>query len=453
MYRRRTNKLVWIIGIPVIAYGLAKGGMYLKTKQELDRFIAEQSSRVSIQYDSLETDLRGIVTVNDIVVTPLGETEAIDILQVTMKGPDALSYVLRHNPVTGSQGPPERIKVLFRGVSLPLKGGLARSLDKSNPGVAGNQDKCAVNGQVSLGLLASLGMERLFIDGGFSYHFNQAAQSMDINLDAHLQDIQSISFASTVSNISPKAVQSGTMGLPKLERASVRVNVAPEFGRKLTDYCAASAGITSTAYTLRAGEEFIHHLSANGLTLGPGLQSVVRKFYRDWGEIEVKMDPPAAVSPLRLMLSPPDNVEQALGLQLTLNGEFITDLSVELSQGASLLGKKKAVAKKKAPPRKPRFRREFQQVPVDRLANYIGKRVNIQVSGQPVRSGALIGVSKSQLEVEQRIAGGKFTAHVPLEEITRAEVEFVIRIVEPESTAQQPDKQQATADNSQTASQ
>ena len=106
MFRRRTNKLVRIIGIPVIVYGLAKGGMYLKVKKTLDDFIMQNSTRVGIKYSDVETDLRGIVRVNNISVTPVGETEPVSITQLLIKGPDAFSYVLNHNPVTGDQGPP-----------------------------------------------------------------------------------------------------------------------------------------------------------------------------------------------------------------------------------------------------------------------------------------------------------------------------------------------------------
>jgi len=39
--------------------------------------------------------------------------------------------------------------------------------------------------------------------------------------------------------------------------------------------------------------------------------------------------------------------------------------------------------------------------------------------------------------VEQRVQGGKFTAHVALEDIDKVEAEFVVRIIDPPSTAEQ----------------
>lgn len=448
MYRRRSNKLVWLIGIPVIAFGLAKGGMYLKTKQMLDRFIAEQSSVASIRYAGLETALSGTIRINDVSITPLGEDEPIRIIQVLIKGPDAFNYLLRHNPVTGDEGPPEHLSVNFRGVSLNLQGEMARNLDSkllNTVGAGGlteaGPSPCSADGRTSFGTLAELGMKKLNLDAGFGYRYDRGNRTMQLNTDLDVEEIESLMLSATVSNFSPVEMQSPSMNLPGLDELAITLKVKPEFGSRLTDYCADQLGLSAPVYTELLSGELIQGLAENGVVLGPGLRSVVRKFYRDWGEVEIRANPASTLSLAGLMLAPPDNIEEKLGLELTLNGQFVTDLRFDLSKDSALLVRKKDTAKpKKAPERKPRFKREYRVVPAGSLGAHVGKPVRINVEGQPLRTGILMAVEGTQVQVEQRVEGGKFTAHVPLDDIDKVEAEFVVRIVDPPSTAEQAEQ-------------
>ena len=66
------------------------------------------------------------------------------------------------------------------------------------------------------------------------------------------------------------------------------------------------------------------------------------------------------------------------------------------------------------------------------LGEQIGAEVRLYLrNDQPVRSGILVGLSGGEARVEQRLQGGKITAHVPLEEILRVEVQQVEQIPEP----------------------
>ena len=156
------------------------------------------------------------------------------------------------------------------------------------------------------------------------------------------------------------------------------------------------------------------------------------------------------ISLMSLMLAPPENLEEKLGLQLTLNGEFVTDLGIELGKDNTLLGSKKEAGPKEPPPRKPSFKREFRDVPVSSLASHLDKPVRVHVAGQPVRSGILSDVTGRLIAVEQRVEGGKFTAHVSLDDAERVEIEFLVRI-DPPSTTEQAQDQQAAAGNTETA--
>ena len=58
------------------------------------------------------------------------------------------------------------------------------------------------------------------------------------------------------------------------------------------------------------------------------------------------------------------------------------------------------------------------------------------IADRPARKGILIGVEGDVVLVEQRVTGGKFTAHVPMRKIYRAEANVRVR-TNPPSTPEE----------------
>ena len=90
----------------------------------------------------------------------------------------------------------------------------------------------------------------------------------------------------------------------------------------------------------------------------------------------------------------------------------------------------------------------YQSVAPGSLGQHIYREVRLQLRNQPERSGILVAVTNGQASVEQRINGGKFTAHVPLKDIVAATARFRVRVNPPSA----PDKgkaKQAAADQAQ----
>lgn len=455
---RRSNKWVWLIGVPVIAFGLAHGGMHWYVKQKLDQAIMDVSHKFTIEYAELKTSLQGRVDIAGISIVPIGQSDAFKLSQVSAQGPDVLSYLLNHNPVTGDKGPPGHLKIKFNNLNLDLTGSLASNLDQSYRFSLKQQGTsvpaaCSVPGSMSLAMLKDMGQKNLLANGSLFYRYDAAAQRLKGYMELKIQDIQSLSMEVTFANVSPQALKSGSPGVPSVADFRVTMHVPPAFGSMMSAYCADQTGQSATDYEEQMAGMFMQNLADNGIVLGQGLQLAVRSFYTNWGEIDINAKPARPVNLLRLMFTPPKNIEEMLGLQVAINDRLLTDLSFRLQKGAKLFTSqpKKKNLKPVAP--KPRYKMVWKNVSPANLRRHLYKDVKLHVSGQPVRSGILMGFDGHSVLVEQRVDSGKFTAHVPIRNITRAEAKFRVRTNPPSTAkkgkAEQADTQQAQASTQQ----
>lgn len=442
---RRRNKLVWIIGIPVIAFGLAKGGMYLYVKQKLDHMIMEAAPRFTIQYADLETSLQGRVIISGINVVPVGQSDAFNISRVSIKGPDPLTYMLNHNPVTGDKGPPEYLDMSINNLNMNLSGSLASNLDESyrlslEQETGSASGVCSSSGSLSLGMLREMGHETLAGDMRLFYRYAADARRLNVSLESSIKGIQSMFLQATLSGVSPYALKSGSPGIPSLADFRLTSKIPPVFGKNMSEYCAGQTGQTLIGYEEQAAATFMQNLAESGIVLGWGLQMAVRSYYSNWGEIDIVAKPAKPVNLLGLMFSPPQNIEQALGLQVSVNGRLLTDLNFKLQKDARLFSKQSKKRKRGPAIPRIRFKNVWDSVSPANLRHHQYKDVKLHLAGRPSRSGTLVGLENGSVLVEQRIDGGKFTAHVPMGTISSAEVKNRVQIKPPPSA---PEKGQA----------
>ncbi len=451
---RRRNKLVWILGIPVIAFGLAKGGMHLYVKQKLDRMVMEAAPNFTIQYADLETSLQGRVLVSGINIVPVGQSDAFKISRVSIKGPDPLTYLLNHNPVTGDKGPPEYLDISIDNLNMDLSGSLASNLDENyrlsieqqkgaRPGV------CNSPGSLSLGMLRDMGHKTLAGDGRLFYRYEEDARRLKGTVEFSIRGIQSLFMQVTLSGVSPQAVKSGSPGIPNLDDFRLTSKIPAVFGKNLNEYCAQQTGQTLAEYEEQAAASFMQNLAEGGVVLGYGLQMAVRSYYSNWGEIDIVAKPAKPVNLLGFVFSPPKNIEEALGLQVSVNNRLLTDLSFKLQKDAKLLSKQGRKKKRKTLLPRLRFKNVWNRVSAANLRHHQYKDVKLHLAGKPSRSGTLVGLENGSALVEQRLDGGKFTAHVPLNTITGAEVQNRVQINPPSAPekgqAEKPEPEQAKA--------
>ncbi len=458
----KKKKLLWLIGIPIIAFGLGRWGMYWYVKQKLDQLILDESSSLTIEYTGLETSLQGRIDVSGITVVPVGQSEGFTISRVSVRGPDVLTYVLNHNFVTGDKGPPQYLDISINGLQLDLTSELVGSLDREYKVSVQNDTAASTNcdqpGSMSLGMLRDMGLETLVGDGRLYYRYDEVTRTLKSDIELNIENIQSGSMGVIFADVSPQAVKSSSPGIPSLSELRLSMTVRPFFGKKMSLYCADQAGLTVAKYEERAAAGLMQNLADNGIILGRGLQLAVRSYYTNWGKIDFSAKPARPVNLLALMFKPPTNIQQTLGLQLAINDRTLTDLSFRLQRGARLFSSSEPLKKKKPRAPKPRYQMIWKRVEPVKLQQHLDRKVKLYMADRILRTGILMGINGAMAEVEQRVSGGKLTAHVPLRNISRAEVEVRMRINPPstpkkadteQTDTEQTDAEQAEADTQQ----
>ena len=86
--------------------------------------------------------------------------------------------------------------------------------------------------------------------------------------------------------------------------------------------------------------------------------------------------------------------------------------------------------------RRVRYETYWANVGTPALNRYLRREVRLYTADQPPREGMLLTIRDDTAEVQQRLHGGRFTAHVPVEEITKAQVQMRREIQSAKSVAQ-----------------
>jgi hypothetical protein len=437
----RSGKLLWIVLVPVLAYGVIKGVMYFNAKRSIDRLVDMAAGQVEISYDGIETEILQSVAVNGLRLSPIGADVELTVDRVRVFSDDPLFFLLSSDWRPGEGAPPGSLGFAVSGLRMPVDPGLLTAGMGQAPAASSADGGPCDNGlRVEAPLLEAMGIEQLALDADASYRIDKSAQTLDIGMHVDLHDIQTLDMDMRFSDVDSEALAQGVAPDFKLARVESAVSIAPAFGQRALEACAAGSGQTAEAWSQRLAEQALAGFELGGLELGRGLSEAVRSFYRDWGRIEIVAAPREPVGMLSLMFLPPDQLFDALSLRLSLNDRLVTDTSFTVTRPdgnalAALFGQREAQpAQEPAQAQRPQrivVRREYEQIAVANLGNFLEHRVRIKPHGLPEREGVLKKIDNGIAEVEQTVHGGKYTAFVPVADIATIEA-LVQRQVTPE---------------------
>ncbi len=454
MLRRRGNIWVWIIGIPVILGAVAHWGFHYFVKSRVDAFILEAAPRAAIQYETLDTSLAGNIALGNVSILPTGFDEGVTVRTIQLHGPDVFSYLLRRLPVVGEEGaPPEFLELVMRDMVLDISGGRAASLDeklaKANAEAARNRDVCKPGGSASFSQLQELGVEQLRGDSRMSYRHIAHTQKLYVDVEGEFRGLQKLSLSMELNNV-PALDMRKIMGVA-LANLKINYYVEPEFGRRITEYCAGKRGLSPEQYSELLAEEMIREMSRNGIILGYGLTWALKNYVKHWGDLMIELSPPRPLGMPSLMRLSRAELSEKLGLQLAINGQLVTDLYFSIHEAAPLLRKQGDNTKQKVTKPRIRYRWEYRNVSPGRLHSYMDHLVRIRTVSGVVHEGKLVGTSDNRISVQKKISGGKFIAHLVPENIRSAQVRVKVKVEPEESAAKETAAKQADAEEAQSA--
>jgi hypothetical protein len=434
--RLTAGKLLLIALVPVALYGAIKAVMYFNAKQVIDDMISQVSDQADISYGAIRTEVLKSVAIEGIRVRPAGSLVEMTIDRVRLDSGDPWFFITKGDWQPGRDAPPKSLGFQIDRLSVPVTddmmvmAGLAGNT--TTDVAAGTTAGCDAGLQLDAPLLRSLGIDQLVMDADGGYRIDELAQTIEVGMGFELAGIQSVDFDARLTGLDMESFGQGAMPSVELGRMKMAFAIPPEFGERALRACAAADGETPEAWSERLADQALQGLQLVGMTLGPGLEDMLRRFYRDWGEVEIVAAPAQPVGIMSVAFLPPDRLFDALGISVALNDRVVTDTGFTLQQPdaslvAALLGQGRpnsAADPTPTPPRETRviLRRAYEDVAVAELGRYRDHHVRIRARGDLEREGLLKAIVDGVAEVEQSLHGGKYSAFVPVSDIQSVSV-------------------------------
>jgi hypothetical protein len=220
---------------------------------------------------------------------------------------------------------------------------------------------------------------------------------------------------------------------PQIDEIRFVYSVDEAYLNGVKKYCTEKLGVDELAYINMiadaSDDDFKTHY---GFAPGPGIRQAVKTFMASGGDIDIRMRPSKDMNPMLLQTVRPQDVLNMLGVTVYVNKQPVQDLSFELDDayGAMMGGQQAAEEKQEEEQKKKRVVYTFQDTSVKQLPQYIGARVRLETQDGKDREGTLIGITKQTAHIEQRMNGGKFAVHVPIEDIKNLQVHRLVKTPE-----------------------
>lgn len=425
----KLKRLLWVFGgVGLVAYAALKGAVYYQVKTHLDRLGAMVAPFAALKYDGISSSLEGRVAVNGLTLTPVEAPVGIRIERVELQGQGAWFLLGLLEGFQADRLPP-KLRLSIRRMHMPLGSGYQEYWRPAGTGTA--PDLCTLGGLLGQTEIERLGFRQRVADARLRYDFDQPAGALTLQMDYSQDRLAALSVEMSLGNLS----RPGDEVTPVLERFSLHYRIDPDYMRGAVDYCAGQAGLEPAAFIDRlfavGSADYVAQL---GFIPGEGLRGAMRRLISRPGDLLITSVPGSQFSPAQLRQYQPQELIRQLGIRLSVNDQPVNDLSFRLPRGndplTDLLGavtpgrvgeQAQSQALPMLQPQRPRAR--FIATPVDQLSRYTGSSVRVYGSDRAEpQQGILTALDDRQLELEQRLYGGKMTLYIPLEKISRAEV-------------------------------
>jgi len=418
---------IGIVAVIAATYFGLKGYVYYQTKSKMDEVVKQASLFAEVTYEGISSDLlKGSVSVSDLSISPRTIADVINIKEIKMQG-DGPGFLFSDTSKM-AQKTPEFLAVSIQGMRINLEGEIFYNygaIGNNKPKVdAKNSAKtCEFGSSMSAKDMKALGYDELFMNASMLVKHDKNSSETSMNLDMEVEDMAEFSFeANMKGSASPMMLAMS----PSAEEVRFIYSVDPEYMKGVKKYCASVLKISEDEYintiVNASNDDFLKYY---GFAPEEGIRKGINAFMRKPGEIEVRMRPSPNVNPLTIKQFRPEDIIDMMGLTLYVNSQPVTDLRMTLDKKyESKTLAKKDEKEKKAKKEKVKVTYTYQKTPISSLTKYIGARVKVKVltTDGRQRDGVLISTNGKEAIIEQRVHGGKFSVHVPVEEIQELQV-------------------------------
>jgi hypothetical protein len=425
------NALLVPIVIGLVAYGGVKGYLYFKVKQGLDRIVALSAPVATLRYGGIETSLTGAISVADIKITPIGAAVGVGIDRAELKG-RGVAFLLDVVGGFNMNQPPEQLHLSVSRIRIPMG---SDYLDAFGLKVAGPQHvMCSLGGLLAQVGVEQLGFQQLVADAGLRYDYNQRAGEINFVMDYAMAGLSNFGMEMSIGGVpEPGALVSGA--IPQIKQMIVRYEVDQGYTQRVIESCAKQAGQDRSSFVSALFSQAPGYFVKNiGFVPGEGIRFTLRHLLTQPGELRITLSPEGPINPAVLSAYKPQDLLRVLGVNVSINGQPVSDLSFTLPEGgeklASLFGDGAASGADKGEQVQAKGRSAVKQVriryiatPIGELQRYIGRDVRVfGTDRDEPQQGVLVALKNGQLDLEQRLHGGKMTLYIQASKIGRVEV-------------------------------
>jgi hypothetical protein len=435
-----------LLALLALAAGI-NGYIHHQFKTNIDNTLSSIQFFAQVKYSDLSTSIfSGEVKLENVRVSSDFLPEEIKLGNITLETP-GFAYML-NGPESMKKGIlPKNLGFKIDGFYLNLDGETAdwlnKLVDRMQPVYASERKLCGGKSIFGPADYKKMGYTSLSSNMRLAYDFNETNKTLNINIAADTKKMGNMEARINIINISGISPDTMTQGgMPQL--ASIEATYEDgTYTERVIKYCAELSGMNREDFIdaeIKQSDKYFYMVW--GFAPGEGLRDAYKDFLLKSDSVTLSMSPATEFNPMMASVLSTDEIMQLLNVTLSINGLPVTDLDFKmppaeftknfeqqlantLDFNALLKGEpiktrkviKKTKVYKKAPAK-------YHKISLRKAPQHVGNFVRITTKKGSQRKGRLIRINNTNLYVQKKVNGGKFTMTVPREKIKTIEAYF-----------------------------
>ena len=425
-----------------------KGYVHHQFKTNIDNTLSGLRALADIRYSDISTSvLSGTIKLENVRVSNSFIPGTLNLGDITFETP-GFSYMLSGPKSFENEkfDVPEKFGIAIKNFNIDLNSEIAEWLDKIvnriQPIYATERKICGGKSIYSPSDYKEMGYSRLNANIHMAYDINKKNITTAI-MTVQIKNMGKLNLKIVLSNLSNiTAINKELGGIPKLSNIEITYHDDSYFPHILK-YCSDLDKTTKEEFInaeIKQSNEYFYMLW--GFAPGYSLRDAYKDFLLKPDNLLVTMRPSEGFSIYNMSHMTTNEIMDGLNVQLKVNGLLVTDVGFtkppvkfysdfkrkinnslnfnSLLNGGPIETEKPVVVQK---PVKKRVA-GYHVISLNEAPQHITDFVIITTKQGSIRKGQLMRITKTNLYVQKKVSGGKFTMTVPRSEVKKIEAYF-----------------------------
>lgn len=435
-----------VLALLALAAGI-NGYIHHQFKTNIDSGLAALRPFAQINYSDLSTSIiTGKVVLTNVRISGNFIPETLTLGNITFETP-GFAYML-NGPSNVKNGEfPEHLGIAIDDFYLDLHGELADWLDKlakrMQPIYASERKICAGKSIFGPSDYKEMGYTRLLSNMRMAYQYDSSSKTISVDVTSSARNMADVTAKIIIGNVaSMSSSQALQAGMPQL--ASVNVTYKDKtYTPRVLKYCSALSNMKKEDYIeaeIKQSDKYF--FMTWGFAPGTGLREAYKDFLLKPDTVIFTMEPGKELNPMTVMTLPSHELIEVLNMNLKINGLLVQDLSFKsvparfkanfdreltknldfesLVRGEAI----KAPVKSNKPKAYVKQPPKFHKIDVKNAERHVSDYVHVTTKKGNKRKGQLMRTDNTNIYVQQKVSGGKFTMTIPKYKIKEMKAYF-----------------------------